>query len=78
MRIKAVELAADAKNKELVSTVYCPRCDKAFDRKTGWTYTELLNKVKSHVEHQHPDHDPEWFDTYPDPEPPVVTRKKGK
>lgn len=38
----------------------CPR-----DCHRGRTYP-TLEAVKEHVRKQHPDHDPEWFDTYPD------------
>lgn len=48
--------------------IYCPRCDRPYLRNAGETHTELMNRVKDHVSQQHPDHDPEWFDTYPDHE----------
>lgn len=37
--------------------MYCPRCDRLY---------ENLEKVKKHVAEQHPDHDPEWWETYPE------------
>lgn len=36
---------------------YCPRCDRVYD---------TLQKCIEHVAGQHPDHDPEWWDTHPD------------
>lgn len=39
---------------------YCPRsCRK------GRTYP-TLEAVKKHVRDQHPEYDPEWYDTYPE------------
>lgn len=52
-------------------TIYCPRCDVAY--KLGGpvyhkdkpvvvdTEKQLLDAMKKHVVHQHPDHDPEWW-----------------
>lgn len=36
--------------------VYCPRCDRLYPN---------LEAAKTHVAKQHPDHDPEWWDTHP-------------
>lgn len=44
------------------AVMYCPRCDRQY---TANTDNEVLEKVKTHVSGQHPDHDPEWYDTYP-------------
>ena len=44
--------------------MYCPRCDKKFDSLVSDNAT--LELVKKHVAGQHPDHDPEWFETYPE------------
>lgn len=65
---EVVQLLPDASNKTKVSTIYCPRCQRGYNRKKGESYTDILNRVKDHVSLQHPDHDPEWADTYPDPE----------
>lgn len=51
-----------------VSIFYCPRCDRAYERKDGETYNAFVERVKRHVSQQHPDHDPEWWDTFKDPE----------
>ncbi len=40
----------------LEPTFYCPRCDKP---------KKNLEECKKHVAEQHPDHDPEWWDTHP-------------
>jgi hypothetical protein len=37
--------------------IYCPRCDR---RKKNW------DELKTHVALQHPDHDPLWYETYPE------------
>jgi hypothetical protein len=42
--------------------MYCPRCDRIYD---GGSRSATLEIVKKHVAEQHPDHDPEWWDTYP-------------
>jgi hypothetical protein len=44
--------------------MYCPRCDRLYYASTP---AKLEEKVKKHVMEQHPDHDPEWYDTYPHP-----------
>lgn len=36
--------------------VYCPRCDRLYPN---------LAACIEHVDKQHPDHDPEWYDTHP-------------
>lgn len=68
VKAKPVTLDNKASNKGKVSTVYCPRCQRGYNRKSGETYTDILNRVKDHVSLQHPDHDPDWADTFPDPE----------
>lgn len=50
---------------EVTSTLYCPRCDRKYDSKSGETYKRLMDRLIKHVSEQHPDHDPEWFDTFP-------------
>lgn len=45
-----------------IYTMYCPRCDRPYE---GNSNDDVLEKVKLHVQGQHPDHDPEWFETYP-------------
>ena len=65
---KVVQLLPDASNKPKVTTIYCPRCQRGYNRKKGEAYTDILNRVKDHVALQHPDHDPDWADTHPDPE----------
>lgn len=47
--------------------LYCPRCDREYPW-DGTKYKFRLEKLIKHVALQHPDHDPEWFDTYPHPE----------
>lgn len=44
--------------------MYCPRCDHKYDSLKNREAT--LEIVKDHVAKQHPDHDPEWWDTYPE------------
>lgn len=41
----------------------CPRCDRPYYAPTA---DEVLEKVKTHVSGQHPDHDPLWYETYPE------------
>ena len=38
--------------------MYCPRCDRV---------KANLETMKDHVAKAHPDHDPNWFETYPEP-----------
>lgn len=45
-------------------TLYCPRCDRKYPD-TGEKIHIRVENLKKHVREQHPDHDPEWFDTYP-------------
>ena len=45
--------------------MYCPRCDKLKPN---------LEVLKDHVSKQHPDYDPEWWDTYPTA---IVVEKKS-
>lgn len=45
-------------------TIYCPRCDRAYPD-NGSKFKLRMEKLKKHVREQHPDHDPEWYDTYP-------------
>lgn len=47
----------------VVATMYCPRCDRPYSGKNS---DEALETVKKHVAEQHPDHDPDWADTYPE------------
>ena len=46
-----------------VYTMYCPRCDRV---KTGTTEDDVLEQVKKHVAENHQDHDPLWWETYPE------------
>lgn len=46
------------------NTMYCPRCDRPFN--SGTSQDATLELVKVHVAGQHPDHDPLWFETYPE------------
>lgn len=48
--------------------LYCPRCDRAYTTPKGAKRIDTIERLKKHVALQHPDHDPEWFDTYPHPE----------
>jgi hypothetical protein len=43
---------------------HCPRCDREFVKETSDSHVEILNDVIKHVANQHPDYDPEWFDTH--------------
>lgn len=45
-------------------TQYCPRCDNPYT--SNESKAAALEKVKTHVAAQHPDHDPEWYETYPE------------
>lgn len=44
--------------------MYCPRCDNPYT--STKSNDDALEKVKKHVEVQHPDHDANWTDTYPE------------
>lgn len=44
--------------------LYCPRCDRVFITQNE-KRIDTIERLKKHVRFQHPDHDPEWFDTYP-------------
>lgn len=44
-----------------VYRVYCPRCDREYTSEVS--RADAMEKVKKHVPEQHPDHDPEWWDT---------------
>jgi len=44
--------------------MYCPVCDRKYDSEKS--KKDTLDKVKKHVELQHPDYDPEWWDTNTD------------
>lgn len=44
--------------------LYCPRCDRVFITQNE-KRIDTIERLKKHVALQHPDHDPEWFDTYP-------------
>ena len=46
------------------SVFHCPRCDKTFIASKGTVQRELLKRVIKHVAQQHPDYDPEWYDTH--------------
>lgn len=48
-----------------VDLMYCPRCDRQYIGE-GTKETNALAKVKKHVREQHPDHDPDWDQTYPE------------
>lgn len=48
-----------------LDVMYCPRCDRMYIGE-GTPETRALAKVKKHVAGQHPDHDPLWFETYPE------------
>lgn len=45
--------------------MFCPRCDRPYEGE-GIAGKTALDKVKYHVREQHPDHDPYWFETYPE------------
>lgn len=49
-------------------SVICPRCDREFrfDDPVMPNNKEAtpLARAIHHVSHQHPDHDPEWYDTH--------------
>lgn len=44
--------------------IYCPRCDRPYFG--VFSYEGVLDRVKAHVREQHPDHDPFWYETYPE------------
>jgi hypothetical protein len=50
-----------------IFTQYCPRCNRP--KKSTLSLGDALEQVKKHVEQNHPDYDPEWYDTYPTIEP---------
>jgi hypothetical protein len=45
--------------------MFCPRCDRPYEGE-GTKETSALEKVKRHVREQHHDHDPQWYETYPE------------
>lgn len=45
-------------------TLYCPRCDRKFLESSG-PLRKRVEALKKHVRDNHPDYDPEWYDTYP-------------
>lgn len=45
-------------------TIFCPRCDRAYPKSMG-ALRDRIQTLKRHVRLQHPDHDPQWYDTYP-------------
>lgn len=45
-------------------TIYCPRCDRKYPTSEGSIKVRVA-ALKRHVRLNHPDHDPEWYDTYP-------------
>lgn len=51
----------------VVTTLYCPRCDRKYTSKKDESYKKLMDRLIKHVALQHPDHDPQWYDTYPTP-----------
>lgn len=57
------------------SRLFCPRCDRTYTAKPGDSYWRFLERLKTHVREQHPDHDPEWFDTFPEHEDPPDPNK---
>lgn len=65
-----------SENNEKLSTIYCPRCQRPYNKGKGETYTDVMDRVKYHVSQQHPDHDPYWWDTYPDPDPNPTIKKR--
>lgn len=44
--------------------IFCPRCDRAY-RTVNEKRIDTIERLKRHVSFQHPDHDPMWYDTYP-------------
>lgn len=51
---------------ESKTVIFCPRCDRKFKgKKDGELYGSIMDRLIQHVRIQHPDHDPEWFDTFP-------------
>lgn len=42
---------------------FCPVCDRPYSSTVS--REAVLETVKKHVAGQHPDYDPEWWDTYP-------------
>lgn len=48
----------------VVYVFFCPRCDRKYTSETS--AQEVEDQVKTHVAGQHPNHDPNWFETYPD------------
>lgn len=48
------------------TTFHCPRCDRSYSSKDFKNLKQLEERVRKHVREQHPDYDPEWFDTFPD------------
>ena len=44
--------------------LYCPRCDRVFITQSE-KRTDTIERLKKHVALQHPDHDPNWYDTHP-------------
>lgn len=56
------------------TTFFCPRCDRKFISVKNGSMVELLERVKKHVAGQHPDHDPEWYDTHSSDHPEDETK----
>lgn len=52
------------KEKSMATTFFCPRCDRAYERETKETAKIFMKRVVNHVSQQHPDHDPDWWDTF--------------
>ena len=49
-----------------VYVAFCPRSCKDEGYRSEISFNDALEKVKTHVRGQHPDHDPLWFETYPE------------
>lgn len=66
-KIKALILTGKSLSEPKLSrVVYCPRCQRPYTQKSSETHEDLMDRVIKHVSGQHPDHDPQWWDTYPD------------
>ena len=57
------------KKPRVAVAIFCPRCDRKFSNKNDKeTYARVMKRVIIHVDDQHPDHDPYWYETYPEDE----------
>lgn len=45
-----------------VAIMNCPCCDRTYD--SGISMDATLEMVKTHVEEQHPDYDPDWWNDW--------------